>query len=94
MCKPVIADTICGIPVASFSRKPTPGELASLFCAMSDDDMAEFFVAVDQIAETFEGTPGMQWWYTGRHLAMCPDGCGGSNVITEIYQAMTYKKGA
>lgn len=71
MCKPILTDTICGLPVAQL-KKPTPAEIAGLFANLTDDDMAEFFVAVRLIADTWDGSPGMTFWSCGGHLAECP----------------------
>lgn len=84
MCKPILSDTICGIPLGAFSRKPTPAEIAGLFCALDDDSMAEFFVAVAKIAETWDGSAGMQWHATGKHLATCDGACDGAEVVLAI----------
>lgn len=85
MCKPEITDTIFGFPLSAVKGQASPSEVAGLFCLLSDEEMAEFFVAVDRIAETWGGTPGMQWWTTGRHLAECEGACGAGRALEEIY---------
>lgn len=90
MCKPVISPTICGLPLDTFKRKPTPAELAYSFSELNDDQQAEFFVIVDHIVqETWGGTTGgMQWHFVGDHLAECPDAEGGRFIVESIYESM------
>ena len=84
MCKTEIVYTFCGIPVSSFKQRPTPSEIAAAFCHLTDDRMAEFFVAVRAIEATWDykplGWPGAQWEKTGEHMAECP-GSLDSNAI-------------
>ncbi len=78
MCTPIIVDTICGVPVAALKRDATPAEIAGLFCALSDDQMAEFFTTVKAISETWKSTYGgssWQWEQAGKHMAECPGSC-------------------
>ncbi len=52
----------------------TPAELAEFFCALDDEQQAQFFVECDRIARSWVGTTaghGHQWWLVGRHLATC-----------------------
>jgi hypothetical protein len=88
MCKPTIVDTICGLPVKTLMR-PTPSELAGLFCSLSDEEQAEFFAAVHVVGETWRdekggGSPGLQWYFIGKHLAECEGACGADYVIEEM----------
>jgi len=85
MCKPTITDTICGVPVSSFKKPATPAEIAGLFCALNDEQQAEFFVAVKQIADSWEGGlgMGMQFWSAGGHLAEC-DGARSVDAIEVV----------
>lgn len=97
MCKPIITDTICGIAVTSLKQEATATEIAGLFCKLSDDEMAEFFVAVDAISKTWEssyGGPRWQWEKTGEHMAECPGACESDaiQVIEGILEGYRYKQ--
>jgi hypothetical protein len=82
MCCPTPVTTICGLEKASL-RKPTPSEIAGLFCDLNDDEMAEFFEAVAAYARTWNDPACNQWYYTGKHLVECDEACGEGAAIIE-----------
>ena len=82
MCCPVPVTTICGLEKEAL-RKPTPSEIAGLFCDLSDDDMAEFFEAVAAYARTWKDCAANQWYYTGKHLVECDEACGEGAAVIE-----------
>jgi hypothetical protein len=86
MCKPVVANTICGLPKSKLQRA-TASEIAGLFCDLSDDEMAEFFEAVaTEARDVWDGNPDLQWMMTGEHLVTCKDACGlGAEMIEKLY---------
>ncbi len=86
MCKTEIVNTICGVPVANFAVKPTPSEIAGLFCELTDDQMAEFFVAVNGISKTWPGDSHYQFYLAGKHLAECSEAqaCGAAGVVEAL----------
>lgn len=94
MCKPIITQTMCGEPLESFKRMPTPAELAVAFCDMDDREQAEFFVAVAAVGETWEGGFGQwhQWSEVGQHLAECPGAVGGQKVIENMHVGLEYRR--
>lgn len=67
--------------------------IAKCFAHLTDDEQAQFFVKVAQVAERdYPNSPDTQWWYVGRHLRTCE--CStekGRDVIRSIYAAMEYQ---
>lgn len=95
MCKAIITDTIFGVPTSAFKGDATPSEIAGLFCHLSDDEMAEFFVAVDKISRAWEGNgASWQWHKTGEHMAECLGSCESSaiSIIEDILSGYKYRQ--
>jgi hypothetical protein len=44
---------------------------AQWFAHLTDEQQADFFVAVAKISSTWPYGGGSQWWYVGRHLRDC-----------------------
>lgn len=58
--------------LASGEKDARASELAELFCAMSDDGQARFFVRVAEIMHTWgHANSEMQLAYIGNHLRTC-----------------------
>lgn len=51
----------------------TPRQLAIAFADMGDEEQAQVFIEVADIARTWTGTTFAQWFSVGRHLRDC--GC-------------------
>lgn len=57
---------------------------AQWFCELSDEEMADFFIAVSRhAAATFTGDPGHQWWLVGKHLVTCACGTDEARGLVE-----------
>lgn len=49
----------------------TPRILAEVFAEMGDEDQAQFFIEVAEIAKTWEDVTFRQWYSVGAHLRTC-----------------------
>lgn len=84
--------------------KINPAILAKMFCAMTDDQMAEVFIECEKIGQEWEierakkqrrtlwvGLTGM-FFEVGRHLQTCEcSNEGVRNLIEELHAGMTYQ---
>lgn len=46
-------------------------DLANVFCELTDDAQAQFFVHVAKLMSEWDGTAAVQLAYIGRHLSEC-----------------------
>lgn len=44
---------------------------AKWFCGLSDEQQADFFIAVAKEAESWDQPQWDQWWLVGKHLRTC-----------------------
>ena len=49
----------------------TPQMLATAFADMMDEDQAQFFIDVAELAKEWGADPYAQWYLVGRHLVTC-----------------------
>lgn len=76
----------------------TPQVLARGFCALYDEDQAQFFIEVAKIAKSWteknERSFGADWqWHSvGRHLATCACAHGSLEMVETVLYAI--QKGA
>lgn len=57
-----MTDTICGIELEKFTKRPTPQELAVIVAHWHDQQQADFFIALgESLRNCCRGKPFMQW---------------------------------
>lgn len=69
----------------------TPEMIAAAFCAMNDEEQADFFIHASRIArETWKGHQGLQWSYVGSHLKTCACATDEArDMVEQIHHSMT-----
>lgn len=72
-------------------RKPTA--LAELFCALDDDNQAQFFAEVARIMDTWNGQPdsyGSSWQIhaIAEHMKTCTCAGGGARWVEELAECL------
>lgn len=72
----------------------TVEQLASIFCELNDEQMAQFFIECAKLEAAWPEHPyGRfgQWWLVGRHLRTCACSTDDARaMINEIATAITY----
>lgn len=61
---------------------------AKWFSGLTDDQMAEFFIAVEKESRDWPGFPDTMWCYLGKHLAECE--CSSANVRDMLRSIVAY----
>jgi hypothetical protein len=70
----------------------SPAELAMSFCAMTDDEQAQFFSGIAAIMDKWPAHARlMQLSFIGQHVNECQCGEGAAGLIADLHAAMSRK---